>query len=90
MSPATTRVSALPRSGIRLTFVSGYHGDVNGTYPVGKISEESEKLIRTTRLCLDEAIKICKPGALFRDIGKVMYVLTYDILSTFRLNCFLQ
>ncbi len=53
----------------------GCHGDLNGTYPVGKIDEDSEQLIRTTRHALDEAIKICKPGALFRDIGKVMSVL---------------
>ena len=52
---------------------SGYHGDVNATYPVGKIDEDSARLIRTTRESLDEAIKMCKPGALFRDIGKVMY-----------------
>ncbi|KAH8117393.1 methionine aminopeptidase [Phellopilus nigrolimitatus] len=50
----------------------GYHGDVNETYAVGEIDEESKNLIRTTRECLDEAIKICKPGALFRDIGKVI------------------
>jgi len=53
-------------------YYDGYHGDVNATYPVGKIDEDSEKLIRTTRESLDEAIKICKPGALFRDIGKVI------------------
>lgn len=52
----------------------GYHGDLNETYPVGKIDEDSEQLIRTTRHALDEAIKICKPGALFRDVGKVMSV----------------
>ena len=46
---------------------------MNATYPVGRIDEESKKLIRTTRQCLDEAIKICKPGALIRDIGKTMY-----------------
>jgi len=50
----------------------GFHGDVNATYAVGKIDEESQKLIRTTRECLDEAIKLCKPGALFRDLGKTM------------------
>ncbi|KAL5533075.1 FMA1 [Sanghuangporus sanghuang] len=49
-----------------------FHGDLNETYAVGDIDEESKKLIRTTRECLDEAIKICKPGALFRDIGKVI------------------
>ncbi|KAF9012850.1 methionine aminopeptidase [Hymenopellis radicata] len=50
----------------------GFHADLNATYGVGEIDEESKKLIRTTRECLDEAIKICKPGALFRDIGKVI------------------
>ena len=31
--------------------------------------------MRTARICLDESIKICKPGALFRDIGKIMQAL---------------
>jgi len=53
-------------------FYDGFHGDVNGTYPVGTIDEDSQKLIRTTRESLDAAIKICKPGALFRDIGKTI------------------
>ncbi|KAI0306603.1 methionine aminopeptidase [Multifurca ochricompacta] len=52
--------------------ISGFHGDLNETYPVGKIDEDSERLIRTARKCLDESIKICKPGALIRDIGKVI------------------
>jgi methionyl aminopeptidase len=50
----------------------GFHGDLNETYPVGKIDEDSERLIRTARKCLDESIKICRPGALIRDIGKVI------------------
>ncbi|KAG8908503.1 Methionine aminopeptidase 1 [Tulasnella sp. 403] len=53
-------------------YYDGVHTDLNGTYPVGKISDEDAKLIETTRKCLDEAIKMCKPGALFRDIGKVI------------------
>jgi methionyl aminopeptidase len=53
-------------------YYEGYHGDLNETYPVGRIDDDSKKLIRTTRECLDEAIKICKPGALFRDIGKII------------------
>lgn len=52
--------------------LKGFHGDVNATYPVGNIDAESEKLLRVSRRCLDESIKVCKPGALFRDIGKVM------------------
>ncbi|KAI5826093.1 methionine aminopeptidase [Schizophyllum commune Tattone D] len=53
-------------------YYDGYHADLNATYPVGKIDDESKMLIRTTRKCLDEAIKVCKPGALFRDIGKAI------------------
>lgn len=50
----------------------GFHADLNGTYPVGTIDDESKKLIRTTRAALDAAIAICKPGALIRDIGKAI------------------
>jgi len=53
-------------------YYDGFHGDLNETYPVGKIDEDSKRLIRTTRKCLDESIKICRPGALIRDIGKVI------------------
>lgn len=52
----------------------GFHSDLNATYPVGTVDEESAKLIQTTRECLDAAIRVCKPGALFRDIGKAMLV----------------
>jgi methionine aminopeptidase len=52
----------------------GFHGDLNATYPVGNIDDESKKLIRVTRETLDESIKLCKPGALFRDLGKPMQV----------------
>ncbi len=55
-----------------VTLLKGFHGDLNATYPVGNIDAESEKLLNVSRRCLDEAIKVCKPGALFRDIGKVM------------------
>ena len=62
-------------------FLPGYHGDLNETYPVGEIDEDSKKLLKTTRLGLDESIKICKPGALFRDIGKAMCVLLWFQLN---------
>jgi methionyl aminopeptidase len=52
----------------------GYHADVNATYPVGKIDPDSQRLINMIRQCLDEAIKIFKPGVLFRDIGRAMFV----------------
>ncbi|KIL00432.1 hypothetical protein PAXRUDRAFT_821723 [Paxillus rubicundulus Ve08.2h10] len=53
-------------------YYEGFHSDLNATYPVGKVDEDSAKLIRTTRECLDASIKMCRPGALFRDIGKAI------------------
>ncbi|KAJ9103114.1 hypothetical protein QFC21_002536 [Naganishia friedmannii] len=47
----------------------GFHGDLNATYPVGKVDPASLELIKTTKESLDEAIAICKPGVLYRDIG---------------------
>lgn len=61
----------------RLKAKPGFHSDLNATYPVGEIDADSKKLIQTTRQCLDAAIKICKPGALFRDIGKAMSVFSF-------------
>jgi methionyl aminopeptidase len=54
-------------------FYDGFHSDLNATYPVGEIDEDSKRLIRTTRQALDAAIAMCKPGALFRDIGNTMF-----------------
>ncbi|KAK7041571.1 Methionine aminopeptidase 1 [Paramarasmius palmivorus] len=62
---------ALPIADVSL-YYDGFHGDLNATYPVGKIDEESEALIRTTREALDAAIRMCKPGALLRDVGKTI------------------
>jgi len=39
---------------------------------VGVVDEDTKKLMRTTRQALDAAIRICKPGALIRDIGKTI------------------
>ena len=54
--------------------LQGFHADLNETYPVGEVDEDSKKLMRVTRQALDAAIAICKPGALIRDIGKAMSV----------------
>ncbi|KAF8559548.1 methionine aminopeptidase [Imleria badia] len=53
-------------------YYQGFHSDLNATYPVGTVDEDSAKLIQTTRECLDAAISVCKPGVLFRDIGKAI------------------
>jgi methionine aminopeptidase len=48
---------------LRLSVLCSYHGDVNATYFVGEVDEDSKHLVRTARRCLDEAIRMCKPGA---------------------------
>lgn len=53
-------------------YYDGMHGDLNETYPVGRVDDDSIKVMRASRHSLDEAIKLCKPGALFRDIGKAI------------------
>ncbi|EJD44034.1 methionine aminopeptidase [Auricularia subglabra TFB-10046 SS5] len=53
-------------------YYDGVHGDLNAMYPVGKIDDDSKRLIRAARESLDAAIKMCKPGALFRDLGKAI------------------
>ncbi|KAI0341696.1 methionine aminopeptidase [Trametopsis cervina] len=53
-------------------YYDGFHGDLNETYPVGRVDEDSIRLMRAARESLDAAIALCKPGALFRDLGKTI------------------
>ena len=53
----------------------GFHGDLNETYYVGPkalADKDSVTVVETSRECLDQAIKIVKPGMLFRDPGGVI------------------
>ena len=53
----------------------GYHGDLNETYYVGdraKANPDAVRVVEAARECLDEAIKLVKPGALFRDFGNAI------------------
>ena len=50
----------------------GYHGDLNETYFVGKPDMESLRLVTTAYECLDFAIKSCKPGMRYRDVGAII------------------
>ena len=56
-------------------FHEGYHGDLNETYYVGSkalADRDSVRVVETARECLDEAIKLVKPGMAFRDPGTVI------------------
>lgn len=50
----------------------GFHGDLNETFFVGKVDDESKKLVRVTHECLQNAINIVRPGVKYRDIGAVI------------------
>ncbi|CAG8661502.1 5908_t:CDS:10, partial [Ambispora leptoticha] len=49
-----------------------FHGDLNETYPVGTIDNDSQRLIDTSRQCLIKAIECVKPGFLYRELGNVI------------------
>ncbi|GMY23190.1 methionine aminopeptidase 1A isoform X1 [Fagus crenata] len=53
-------------------YYKGVHGDLNDTYFVGNVDEESQRLVRCTYECLEKAISIVKPGMRFREIGEVI------------------
>lgn len=47
----------------------GYHGDCARTHPVGKISEEKQRLIDVTRQSFFEGMKFAKPNNRLSDIS---------------------
>jgi methionyl aminopeptidase len=47
----------------------GYYGDSSRMYGVGRISAESERLVRVTRECLERGIAQVRPGGHLGDIG---------------------
>jgi methionyl aminopeptidase len=49
--------------------VDGYYGDSAITVPVGKIDENSARLLRVTEESLQAAIAAVKPGATLGDVG---------------------
>ncbi len=49
--------------------LEGFVGDTATTIPVGQVSEDLLRLIRTTEECLDRAIEQCRAGNHLGDIG---------------------
>ncbi len=50
----------------------GFHGDATRTYPVGKISQEKEKLVRVTKECFFKGIENIRIGD---RIGKISHAI---------------
>ena len=52
----------------------GYHGDATRTFPVGKISEEKQRLIDVTRECFFEGLKNLKVGHRLGELSNAIQV----------------
>lgn len=50
----------------------GYVGDNAATVCVGKVSAEAQRLVDTTRECLEAAVAACVPGRKLSDIGRAV------------------
>ena len=50
----------------------GYHGDSAWTYPVGKISSKTQKLLEDTEQALYEGLSVIKEGCHVGDIGNAV------------------
>jgi len=48
---------------------NGFHGDLNETYLVGDVDEAGRKLVKSAYDSLMAAIKIVRPGTMFREFG---------------------
>lgn len=51
---------------------NGYYGDVAGTFPVGEISEQNQKLINTAKKSLDNGIEKARIGNRLSDISNAV------------------
>ncbi len=54
-------------------YYKGFHGDLNETYLIGNVDEKSLNLVKTAYECLAEAIKYCKPGMMYRELGTYIH-----------------
>lgn len=53
-------------------YYKGYHGDLNETFVVGEVDEESKKLTKVAYECLMQAIAAVKPGVRYREMGAII------------------
>lgn len=53
-------------------YYKGFHSDLNETYLVGEVDEESKKLVECAYTCLMKAIDMCKPGTLYKELGNTI------------------
>lgn len=62
--------------------MNGYHGDCSEMFEIGNVDDEGKQLIKATEICLDTAIKICKPNEKFTSIGNKKVILVTNFNTT--------
>lgn len=53
-------------------YLNGYHGDLNETYLVGDVDDESRRLVEGAYYCLDAAINAVRPGLEYKRLGQII------------------
>jgi methionyl aminopeptidase len=54
-------------------YKDGYHGDLNETFFVGNVDEDSVRVVQCAYECLQNAINTVKPGVLYRTLGEQIH-----------------
>jgi len=52
--------------------LDGYYGDISDMFAVGKINPKAQKLINTTKDCLNSSMTILKAGIKLNEVGKII------------------
>jgi len=69
-------------------YYQGHHADLNETWLIGEVDAQTKLLVDTTYQCLQEAIKIVKPGTMYREVGNLITrIATQHGLSVVRAYC---
>ncbi len=50
-------------------YINGYHSDMARTFTVGNVSEDALNLVKCTKMCFEEAVKVMYPDNRLGDIG---------------------
>lgn len=53
-------------------YLNSFHGDTSKTFLIGNVDERGKYLVHHNEVALMEAIKICRPGQNFNEIGKAI------------------
>lgn len=53
-------------------YLNSFHGDCSKTFLVGNVDERGRYLVHHNEKSLEEAIKVCRPGQRFNEIGSAI------------------